>query len=77
MGLLWTLAAGGWSAPCPGHVNPGEETRCPLYRRVGWSRGWHARVQKISGFETRTVQPVWSPYTDYAILAAISGVLTG
>ena len=80
MSLLWALAVGGWSTPRPGHVNPGIDTRCPLYRRLDRSRVWSERVRKIlspPGFETRTVQPVASPYIDYAILAALSGILTG
>ena len=41
-----------------------------LYRRLGGPEGRSGRVRKFStptGFEPRTVQPVSSRYTDYAI----------
>jgi hypothetical protein len=41
-----------------------------LYRRLGGPQGRSGRVRKISpppGFDPRTVQPVASRYTDYAI----------
>jgi len=50
---------------------PGK-TRYPLYRRMGGSQGRSGRVRKISpppGFDPRTVQPVASRYTDWAIAA--------
>ena len=51
------------------------KTRYPLYRRLGGLRGRSGRVRKISpppGFDPRTVQPVASRYTDWAIPAATS-----
>ena len=51
---------------------PPGKTQYPLYGRLGGSQGWFGWVQKISpppGFDPRTVQPVASHYTDYAILA--------
>jgi hypothetical protein len=42
----------------------------PLYRRLGGLQGQFGWVQKISsplGFDPRTVQPIASHYTDYAI----------
>ena len=47
----------------------GKETRYPLYRMVSGSQGRSGRVRKISpfplpGFDTRTVQPVASSYTE-------------
>ena len=49
---------------------PQGETRYPLYRRLGGPQGRSGRVRKISpppGFDPRTVQPVASSYTDWAI----------
>ena len=46
--------------------------RYPLYRRLGGPQGRSGRVRKISllpGFDPRTVQPVASRYTDWAISA--------
>ena len=42
----------------------------PNVQGVGWVSGWSGHVQKISlpaEFESQTVQPVASRYTDYAI----------
>ena len=53
-------------------VYPPGKTRYPLYRRLGGPQGWSGRVRKISpppGFDPRTVQPVASRYTDWAIAA--------
>jgi hypothetical protein len=36
-------------------------------RRLGGSQGRSGRVRKISGFDNRTVRPVASLYTDWAI----------
>jgi hypothetical protein len=47
-------------------------TRYPLYRKVGGSQGLSGQVRKISphpGFDHRTVQPVASCSTNYAIPA--------
>jgi hypothetical protein len=49
-----------------------ENTRYPLYRRLGGSQGRSGQVRKISpppGFDRRTIQPVASGYTDWAISA--------
>ena len=54
----------------PAALTPGKESPCPLYRRLGGPQGRSGRVRKIShppGFDLRTVQPVTSRYTDYAI----------
>ena len=51
---------------------PSWKTRHPLYRRQGRPQGRSGRVRKISppqGFDPRTVQPVASRYTDWAIPA--------
>jgi len=50
---------------------PPGMNRYPLYRRLRGPQGWSGRVRKISPlpeFDTRTVQPVASHYTDYATL---------
>jgi hypothetical protein len=49
---------------------PWKETRYPLYRRLGGPQDQSGRVWKISPlleFDPRTVQPVASPYTNWAI----------
>ena len=51
---------------------PPGKTRYPLYRKLGGPQGRSGRVQKISPppeFDPRTVQPVASRHTDWAILA--------
>ena len=56
----------------PAALPPGK-TRYPLYRRLGGPQGRSGRVRKISpppGFDPRTVKPVASLYTDWAIPAA-------
>ena len=66
------LDEGGWSTPRPGRFTPGKETRYPLYRRLGGPQGRSGWLRKISsppGFDPRTVQPVVSRHTDYAIPA--------
>jgi len=55
----------------PAALPPGK-TRYPLYRRLGGLQGQSGRVRKISPptkFDLRTVQPVASRCTDWAILA--------
>jgi len=57
----------------PTALPPGK-TRYPLYRRPGGPQGQSGRVRKISsppGFDPRTVQPVASRYTDWAIPALL------
>jgi hypothetical protein len=61
----------------PAALPPGKETRYPLYRRLCGPQGRSGRLRKISpppGFDPRTVQPVASRYTDYAIPAHIQWV---
>jgi len=50
---------------------PGKETQHPLYRRLGEPQGWSGWVRKILPLP-RTIQPVASHYTDYAIPAHFS-----
>ena len=59
----------------PSALPPGK-TRYPVYRRLGGPQGRSGRVRKISpppGFDTRTVQPVASRYTDWAVPALFLG----
>jgi len=51
-----------------------RKIRYPLYRRLGGPHGRPVRVRKIvplTGFDPRTVHPVASHYTDWAIPAHI------
>jgi hypothetical protein len=53
----------------PAALPPGK-TRYPFSRRLGRPQDRSGQVRKISpspGFDPRTVQPVASRYTDYAI----------
>ena len=53
----------------PGRFYPQGKTRFLLYRRLCVAQGRSGHVQKISpppGFDPRTVQSVFSRYTDYA-----------
>jgi hypothetical protein len=53
-----------------GVVSTTRKTRYPWYRRLGGPQGRYGRVRKNSplpGFDPRTVQPVASRYTDWAI----------
>jgi len=48
-------------------VLPPEKTRYSLYRRVGGPRAGldvRGKISPTQGFDTRTVQPVASRYTD-------------
>ena len=70
LSLTSALVGGGWLTPRPGRFTHGKETRYPLYRRLGGPQCRSGRVWKISpplGFDPRTVQPVASSYTEYAI----------
>jgi hypothetical protein len=51
---------------------PPGKSRYPLYRRLGGPQGRSGQVRIISpppGFDPRTVQPVASRYSDWAIAA--------
>ena len=53
----------------PAALPPGK-MRYPLYKRLGGPQGRSGRVRKLStppGFDPRTVQPVVSRYTEWAI----------
>jgi hypothetical protein len=61
----------GGQSHAPAALLPGK-TRYPLYRRLGGPKGQSERVWKIKhppGLDPRTVQPVTSRYTDWAIPA--------
>jgi hypothetical protein len=63
---------GGWSTPRPGRFTQWKETRYPFYRRLGGPQCRLGRVWQISPppkFDPRTVQPLASRHTDYAIPA--------
>jgi hypothetical protein len=64
---------GGWLTPRPGRFTQ-RINRYPLYRGLGGPQGRPGRVRKLSpppGFDPRTVRPLASPYTDWAIPARI------
>ena len=72
LSLTSALDGGLWLTPRPSRFTPGKETRYPFCMRLGGPQGRSGRVRKISpplGFDPRTVQPVASSHTDYAILA--------
>jgi len=56
----------GWLTPRPGRFTPGK-TPHPLYRRLGGSQGRVRIISPPPGLDPRTVQPVASRYTDWAI----------
>ena len=67
--MTTALEGGEGSASRPGRSLPPGKTRYPLYRRLTGPQGRSGQMGKISslpGFDSRTVQPVASRYTDYA-----------
>ena len=71
LSLTSALDGVGRQRHAPAALHPGE-IRYPLCRRLGGPQGRFGRVWKISptpGFDPRTVQPVASRYTDWAIPA--------
>ena len=77
--LSLTSALDGVGGQCyaPAALPPGK-TRHPLYRRLGGPQGRSGKVRKFSpspGFDPRTVRPVASRYTDWAIVAIIAVIL--
>ena len=66
------LDGGGWSAPRPGRFTAGKDP-LPIVQEVGWVLGplWTgAENLAPTWIRSRTVQPVASRYTDWAIPAA-------
>ena len=71
------MGVGGQRHPPAAALPPGK-TRYPLYRRLGGPQDRSERVRKVSfspGLDPRTVQPVASRYTYWAIPALKSGNL--
>jgi hypothetical protein len=63
------LEAGECSVSRPRCTLPPGKTRYSFHRRLGGPQGQSGQVRKISpppGFDTQTVQPVVSHYTDWA-----------
>jgi hypothetical protein len=57
---------------CAPTALPPGKTQYPLYRRLGGSQGQSGWVQKISsppGLDPRTIHPIASRYTNWAIPA--------
>jgi hypothetical protein len=72
LGSRW----GGWLTPRPGRFTPGKETRYPFVRRLGGLQGRSGRMRKVSPqleFNLRTIQPVTSCYTYWALPAHLLG----
>jgi hypothetical protein len=66
--LTLALDGGGWSAPCRGRFTLGKDPVPILYGPQSRS-GRLRKISPPSGFDPRTVQPVVSRYTDYALPA--------
>jgi hypothetical protein len=76
--MTTALEGGKGSASRPGRSLPPGKTRYSLYSRLGGPQGWSGQRRKISptpGFDFRTLQPVASRYTDYAIRPTLLVVL--
>jgi hypothetical protein len=74
LSLTSALAGVDGQGHAPAALPPGK-TRYALYRRLGGLQGRSARVRKISpppGIDRRTVQPVASHHTDWAIPSHLS-----
>jgi len=72
LSLTSALDGAGWSIPRLCRSLPPGKTRYPLYKRLGGPHGRYGPVRKISPspeFDPRTVQPITSRYTDWAIPA--------
>jgi hypothetical protein len=70
LSLISALDGGGWSTTGPGRFTPQDRDPYPFYGRLCRPKGRFGRVRKISatlGFDLRTVQPLASRYTVYAI----------
>ena len=63
-----TLKGGEWSAARPGGTLPPGKSRYPFYRRLVRPQGRSGRAENLVpiGIRSRTVQPVFSRYTDWA-----------
>jgi len=75
LSLILALDGSGWLTRRPGRFTLGM-TQYPFYMRLGGPQGRSGWVRKIllpPGFDPRTVQPVASRYTEYAVPEQISG----
>jgi len=63
------LEGGEWSAARPGRTLPPGKTRYPFYRSLGGPQDRSGRAENLvpTGIRSRTVQPIVSRYTDWAI----------
>ena len=69
--VCWSWRSAQVGVLAPAALTP-VKTQYPLYRRLGGPQGQSRRVRKISptpAFDPRTVQPIASRYTDWAIPA--------
>jgi len=76
--MTTALEGGEGSALRPGRSLPQGKTRYPLYRGLAGPQGRSGQVRKISPspkLNPRTVQPVASPYTDWATLPTVMWLL--
>jgi len=69
---------GEWSATRPGRTLPPGKSRYPIYRRLGGPQGRSGRAENLDPTEirSRTVQPVFSRYTDWATRPLVDRVLS-
>ena len=67
--MIAALEGGEWSAARPGRTLPPGKTRYPFCRRLGGPHGHSGRAENLvpTGIRSRTVQPVLSFYTDWAL----------
>ena len=79
LSLTSALDGGGWLTPRHGCFTPEKENWCPLYTRLVVSRVVWTGAENLfpPGFDTRTVRPVASRYTDWAIAAHLRYNKTG
>ena len=68
------LDGGGWSQARPRRFTAGKKSRYPLYRGLGGPQG--RKISPPPGYKPRTVQPVASRYTDWAIPAHVTDMDT-
>ena len=68
-----SLETGMWSAPLPGRFTPRKDT-VPIAQKTTWATGnglvRHRKSRPLPAFDLRTIQPINSRYTIYAITAA-------
>jgi hypothetical protein len=70
----------GCLAPRPGRFTPRERDPVPIVQEAGWAPGavWTAAENLAPpGFDPRTVQPVASRYTDWAIVCQVNMQIIG